>query len=196
MRRTRGLLAATLIGSAVGCHHQPGSDSEPTLTSTALRAGRRAYDGAPPVIPHALLGGACSSCHSATGRALPGLGVAPASPHGKTVGIGTDANCRQCHVFKTTGDIFVRSDFVGRSQAVRSSDRRYPGAPPVTPHDTFAREDCVACHAGLAARPEIVCDHAERLNCAQCHARGGARAEPFVSSFDPSDQASSAPGGR
>jgi cytochrome c-type protein NapB len=79
----------------------------------------------------------------------------------------------------------VRSDFAGRLQGVRGGDRLYAGAPPVTPHDEFMREDCNACHAGPTARPEIVCDHSERVNCAQCHARGGTHAEPFVSPFGP-----------
>src|SRR5438309_206520 len=60
-------------------------------TPTALasesqrRSARRAYDRAPPVIPHPRLGGACIHCHGDTGRELPGIGWAPPNPHLKTL---------------------------------------------------------------------------------------------------------------
>ena len=43
-------------------------DSDGAMKSSgAVRADRRLYDGAPPVIPHAVFGAACSSCHDTEG---------------------------------------------------------------------------------------------------------------------------------
>jgi cytochrome c-type protein NapB len=148
-----------------------------SVTPTSIRADRRYYDGAPPIIPHVPMPGACTGCHTPSGRSLPGLGIAPANPHTRTDGIGSAAMCRQCHVFRATDSVFGGSRFASMKQDLRAGERASPGAPPVIPHALFLREDCVACHAGIAARPEITFDHAERVNCLQCHLRQATTAE-------------------
>lgn len=139
-----------------------------------VRAGRRAYDGAPPVIPHPPFGGPCTNCHSTEARNLPELGIAPPNPHLHTVGFSAGSRCQQCHVFTTTSDLFVEATFLGLAQVPRRGERAYPHAPPTIPHHLFLRESCNACHSGSAVRDEIVCSHAERSRCIQCHARDGA----------------------
>lgn len=139
-------------------------------SSPAVRAERRAFDGAPPVIPHQPLGAPCIQCHNETGMAVPDLGFAPPSPHKDTAREGTMQNCRQCHVFKNAMTAFRDSDFVGRPQTTQKGNRLYPGAPPVMPHPALLRENCRACHDGPAAREELRCTHPDRTRCVQCHA--------------------------
>lgn len=160
------LIAACLTGCSGGGRS---AQSSVEATPTSVRSARRAYDGAPPVIPHALLGSPCLDCHTATGRVLPGLGIAPASPHAPGDAAGRLANCRACHVPATTTNVLIASTFQGLPQTPRRGERGSPGGPPVVPHERFLRESCTACHAGPAARPEIVCGHPERANCVQCH---------------------------
>ncbi|MCY2966040.1 MAG: hypothetical protein NT069_20820 [Planctomycetota bacterium] len=83
--------------------------------------------------------------------------------------MSVDSRCRQCHVFAGTSELFQESTFVGFTGADLRGDRAYPAAPPLIPHAIFMREDCVTCHAGVAARLELVCQHSERTNCRQCH---------------------------
>ena len=137
-------------------------------SSAATRADRRAYDGAPPVIPHAGLGMRCVECHNRMGRQVENLGFAPASPHEKTPGLSMYSNCRQCHVERTTRAVFVANSFEGIPQDLRQG-RRALGAPPVMPHPKFMRDNCQACHTGPAARTSIRTSHPERVRCLQCH---------------------------
>jgi cytochrome c-type protein NapB len=139
--------------------------------STRTRALRRAYDGAPPVIPHVPFGPDCTFCHTAEGKDLSEMGFAPANPHLHTAGMSASSRCRQCHVFARTDRVLVASNFRGLPQVVRRGERAYPDAPPTIPHPVFMRESCNACHAGPAVRPEIRCTHPERMRCLQCHAR-------------------------
>lgn len=138
-------------------------------SSAAVRARRRAYEGAPPVIPHRPFGASCISCHTAEGIAVSGEGFAPPSPHGKTQGMGKMSRCQQCHVFVNTQELFTENNFSGLRQDLRHGNRLNPFAPPVIPHALFMREDCLACHSGLAAREEIRTSHSERQRCLQCH---------------------------
>jgi len=155
------LALATL---AAGC-----AEGGTSPTPATERARRRAYDGAPPVIPHPPQGSPCSVCHGRTAKEVPGLGLAPPSPHEETEGIGATAHCRQCHVFRGTGGVLVESSFAGLRQDLRHGPRHHPLAPPVIPHAVFMRENCSACHCGPAAREEIRCTHPERRLCRQCH---------------------------
>lgn len=152
--------------SLVGC----GEQEEVSVAARPLRvrSERRMYDGAPPVIPHAPLGAACTACHAEHDRVVPGVGIAPANPHAQVEYSGATANCRQCHVFERTDDLFVENAFLGLRHPIRG-DRFYEGAPPAIPHRTFMRETCLSCHSGPAARPEIRTTHPERANCKQCH---------------------------
>jgi hypothetical protein len=157
-----------LLGPASGCGERPTAEVAPA--SLAARAERRAFPGAPPVIPHPPLSGACSSCHTAEGgRVVPAVGIAPANPHTQTPGLSDQARCKQCHVFRQTDAVFAQSEFAAETPAGRSGERAYSGAPPTIPHPHFMREDCRACHDGAAARPEIFCRHGQRVRCLQCH---------------------------
>lgn len=143
--------------------------SEVSKSPAGVRAERRAYDGAPPVIPHRNFGIDCVACHSAEGMEVDDVGFAPPSPHELTPGMSAISRCRQCHVFVTTEAVFRDNDFEGLRQDLRHGARLHPSAPPVIPHKTFMRENCLACHAGPAAREEIRTSHPEGLRCRQCH---------------------------
>ena len=160
------IAAATAVAVAAAC----GGCSEPaTPRSTAERAARRAYDGAPPTIPHDTSLTACLSCHGDEGMAIPGVGFAPASPHGADAD-GSLKRCRQCHVPVSTASVLVKSDLLGLPQAAVRGERATPGAPPTIPHSLQLRQHCLACHGGPAARAEIRTSHPERIRCRQCHA--------------------------
>lgn len=129
---------------------------------------RRAYPGAPPVIPHGLeseegIGGKmCLSCHENGGYVPKYNTYAPVVPHPNLI------NCRQCHVPATTGQVFRASTFVAMPRP--SIDRSaLSGSPPMMPHDLQMRDNCLACHAGPGAVKEIRVPHPERANCRQCH---------------------------
>ena len=138
-------------------------------TAAAARALRRAYDGAPPVIPHENMGMGCMNCHTERGMSLPDVGFAPPMPHEITTGLSAMSNCTQCHVFRETEEVFRGNGFEGLLQDLRAGRQAHALAPPVMPHPVFMRENCSACHTGPAAREEIRCDHPERVRCAQCH---------------------------
>ena len=160
-------LALTVL---VGCDAVDSSATNVQPQLSSVRASRRAFAGAPPVIPHPPLTGTCNSCHTPDGgRVVPSVGIAPANPHTHTPGLSTDSRCKQCHVFGQTDDVFVDTEFVALSASRSQADRAHSSAPPVNPHGLFMREDCNACHAGPAARPEIRCSHSDRLRCQQCH---------------------------
>lgn len=173
-RLTRLVLAgaAALAMAVSGCGDDtvpvPGRD-DAVKSSAQVRATRRAYDGAPPTIPHESFGMRCVACHNMQGRFVPGVGFAPASPHEGTSKAGAAIRCRQCHVFVASQGLFVTSEFVGLQQDLRSGARATPSAPPTIPHRLIMRENCVTCHAGPGAREEIRTSHPERWRCRQCH---------------------------
>jgi cytochrome c-type protein NapB len=158
---------------AAGCSDPdkvPVPDREGAVKSTAaVRAERRAYDGAPPTVPHESFGAACTGCHDERGQSVTGVGFAPTSPHDNTSKAGATTRCRQCHVSRTTDDLFVASEYEGLPQDLAAGDRATEGAPPRIPHRILMRENCVACHDGPGAREEIRTTHAERWRCRQCH---------------------------
>ena len=142
--------------------------------SLADRATRRAYNGAPPVVPHAIdqmSAANCIACHG------PGLAVedrrASRMPHALL------GQCAQCHVEQAgaapTGaggsqvvPLTVASGFVGLP-APESGERAWIGAPPTVPHSTLMRIDCLACH-GATGPLGMRSTHPWRSNCLQCHA--------------------------
>ena len=146
-RRKQASLAFSLAAFLlVGCNPLPdfswyGSGTPVVkLTASTARAGRRAFDGGPPVIPHEPLAGACINCHDADGRALPTLGMAPANPHLETPGIGASANCKQCHVFRNASGNLVANTFKGLPQDLRPGSPKLSGsAPGHAPLDVHAR---------------------------------------------------------
>jgi cytochrome c-type protein NapB len=147
----------------------PNTPSGGVTRSTSTRAAGRAFDGAPPTIPHDAAIGSCTTCHAADGAVIDGVGVAPASPHGEAAADGAFRRCRQCHVPATGAALLVASRFTGLPQGSWKSSRATPGAPPTIPHTLQLRRECLTCHAGPGARPEIRTTHPERVRCRQCH---------------------------
>jgi len=165
--------AATVALLAASCGDDSGTVAVPgrpdaVKTTASLRAERRLFDGAPPVVPHGDFGAACLECHNTTGVAVEGVGFSPPQPHGDEVE-GRMSRCTQCHVFAATAATFRSSTFEGLAQDLRKGERLFVGAPPVIPHPLLLRENCMACHTGPAAREEIRCSHPERDRCQQCH---------------------------
>lgn len=177
------LLSVTV--TSIGCRREVETPTAPALTASDVRAERRAYDGAPPVIPHKSLGAACTTCHTETGKPVPSMAFAPANPHGAA---GHFQNCRQCHLFKRGTDQFADSEFAGLKVEAKKGERLFAGAPPTIPHPTFMRSNCMACHGGPAARPEIRCTHPERILCQQCHVESNSLSE-FVAVSPVADNA-------
>ncbi len=128
----------------------------------------RAYNGAPPAIPHALIskqgigGKTCLQCHENGGFVKQFEAYAPVTPHPELL------NCVQCHVPQNTKAQFVGSNFKTTAPP-NLKNAALPGAPPRIPHALFMRSNCLACHAGPAAPKEIRTTHPLRINCRQCH---------------------------
>lgn len=149
----------------------PGADLDPAARAEALarRAERRAYDGAPPVIPHpveARAMSACLACHE-HGLRL-GAQSAPAIPHPPY------ASCTQCHAPAAPDALAAQArpwpanGFQGLS-APQGGERAWPGAPPVIPHATWMRQECLSCH-GANGAAALRSTHPWRQSCTQCHA--------------------------
>lgn len=133
------------------------------------RLRTRAFDGAPPVVPHRVehqSAQSCLVCHR-DGMQLGNLIATKIShPH--------YANCLGCHV-EQAGSLPVvinaeapENHFAGLLRAGPGT-RAMPGAPPTIPHTTHLRGDCMSCH-GLIARPGLRTTHPWLQNCVQCHA--------------------------
>lgn len=141
-----------------------------------LFESRRAYDGAPPRIPHemtdSLPGMNCLSCHSQGGWVERFRAFAPLTPHPEFT------QCRQCHVPQNTAGLFAGSGFE-RTRA-HPGKPAYEGAPPPMPHGLQMRENCSTCHVGPGAVKEIRTAHPERVNCMQCHVPQVRQAEAFA----------------
>lgn len=141
---------------------------ETRQAALADRARNRAYDGAPPTIPHPVQAGsdsACLTCHGEGIRVGDRVASKVSHPH--------FTNCTQCHVESAhTGmrlqEVSREGSFVGVYRAGPGT-RASPGAPPTIPHATWMREDCTSCH-GLIARPGLRTTHPWLTNCTQCHA--------------------------
>jgi len=135
------------------------------LVALSQRAERRAYNGAPPVIPHPLDqldSASCLACHEAGLR----MGDLRAGriPH------ETYASCTQCHVERSAPPtaLIALNTFDG-IPAPTGGARAWTGAPPTIPHATLMRSDCMSCH-GPAGPLGLRTSHSERLSCTQCHA--------------------------
>jgi cytochrome c-type protein NapB len=156
---------------------QTAADKELAL---ARRAARRAYAGAPPVIPHPASAdqpAVCLSCHANGVRV--GDRIGPQISHRHLT------NCTQCHALDHPGSTApgnlpgdITSDHGAASALNRAVGhpgpsaglRAYPGAPPQMPHPTSMRENCTSCH-GVLGQPGLRTTHPERMNCIQCHAQ-------------------------
>lgn len=140
--------------------------------AVAQRQTRRAFDGAPPVVPHPIAqdsSSACLVCHA--------RGLAVKDRTASKVSHAPFSNCTQCHVPASgpqipIGDTALReplsgNTFVGFS-AFGPGKRAWPGAPPTIPHATLMRSDCLSCH-GPGGLYGLRTPHVERLLCTQCH---------------------------
>lgn len=129
---------------------------------------RRAYPGAPPIIPHPVAKRRrgeplrCLSCHKDGGYVPAYKAYTPVVPHPE------QSNCTQCHVAQATRTPFRGTRWV-RRKPVRLGQSALPGGPPVIPHALQGRTNCLACHAGPAAPKEIRTPHPQRVYCTQCH---------------------------
>lgn len=160
---------------------RPGRDADPAPAdadpaarqrSLARRAERRAYDGAPPVIPHpvdARTVTACLACHE-HGLRLGELTASP-MPH------ESYTSCTQCHAPVAPRELaqqatpWPASTFEGLAAPV-TGERAWTGAPPVISHGTWMREDCLSCHGPNGANG-LRSTHPWRQSCTQCHATRG-----------------------
>jgi nitrate reductase (cytochrome), electron transfer subunit len=142
-------------------------DPEAKLASLRQRSETRAYNGAPPVIPHAvdqMSDAACYACH--------GQGMRIGERVARPMSHGFLSNCTQCHappppaVLSETEP--VENEFVGLAAPV-AGERAWPGAPPTIPHSTWMRENCLACH-GTHGWEGMETTHPWRSACQQCHA--------------------------
>jgi len=140
---------------------------EMKLAALADRAANRAYDGAPPTIPHPVESQSskwCLACHE--GGLKVGERVASRISHRHF------ANCTQCHVQQSMvlahDDTLLENAFSGVKRS-GPGERANLGAPPTMPHHSFMRENCMSCH-GLVTRPGLRTTHPWFANCTQCHA--------------------------
>lgn len=142
----------------------------PEMKSAALtdRAANRAYDGAPPVVPHPVeqqSAANCLACHRE--------GIQVGDRIATKISHAPFSGCTQCHVeLRNSSPVpdeqLTTNSFAGLQRS-GASTRALIGAPPVMPHTTWLREDCLSCH-GLVARAGLRTTHPWLSNCLQCHA--------------------------
>lgn len=138
------------------------------------RQTRRAYDGAPPVVPHPIDQWTAESCLQCHGDALRiGDVVAPGISHPEYT------SCTQCHVsseglgsqWNTSDfDLHTGNHFGGYHQPLEGK-QAYPDSPPTIPHNVHMRQNCMSCHGPMGTSP-IHTSHPERQSCNQCHVPG------------------------
>lgn len=163
MRRVlMAVAAAGVLVAAIALLLRDGNGRE--RARAAYRRVQRAYDGAPPVVPHAvraLQRQECLTCH-AEGMDLGKDGLAPRTPHPE------QTQCLQCHVESIArGEGLAVNTFVGLQEPERGT-RAFKGAPPTVPHDLTTRHNCLGCHGDRGGTP-IRTPHPDRVNCRQCH---------------------------
>jgi cytochrome c-type protein NapB len=156
------------------------ADATPAETAAAIERRKflRAYDGAPPVIPHAidtLKASACTSCHGEDTNLVIG-GKRPSEISHPWI-----TNCTSCHVpadglrqvtALAKDRLVIENSFIGKTSAGHGP-RAYGTAPPTMPHAVWMRQNCMACH-GPGREQAIRTSHPERQNCLQCHAPNAA----------------------
>jgi cytochrome c-type protein NapB len=151
-----------------------GSSQTRFASETELRAkreSRRAYDGAPPIVPHPIAqnsAAVCMQCH--TEATIIGDVVAPAISH------PTYTSCTQCHVSSeglgsrwntAEFDLHTGNRFAGDHEK-KIAEQAYPDSPLTIPHTLHMRQNCLSCHGELGTSP-IRTTHPERTSCLQCH---------------------------
>ena len=138
------------------------------------RESRRAYDGAPPIVPHPIAqdsAASCLQCHRQATRI--GDVVASASPHPEYT------RCSQCHVSSkglgsrwnsSKDDLHSGNQFQGNHRP-KPTEQAYEHSPKTIPHTLHMRQNCISCHGELGTSP-IRTSHPERQSCTQCHVPG------------------------
>ncbi len=139
---------------------------EEKLAALLKREQNRAFNGAPPTIPHPIdqrSDVSCLACHK-EGAITKSLRI-PRMSHELLL------NCTQCHVEGSSQHMaakeFRENDFAGLP-APTEGPRSFKGAPPQIPHTTWMRSDCMSCH-GYAGLQGIRTTHPWRSSCQQCH---------------------------
>jgi len=136
------------------------------------RQGRRAFEGAPPVVPHSIpqdSSAVCLACH--------GAGLAVKDKVASRISHTRYQSCTQCHVSAAGLGVPLRenslliplaeNDFVP-VPAPSKGARAWPTAPPSIPHSTLMRNDCLSCH-GPGGLFGLRTPHPDRQSCLQCH---------------------------
>jgi cytochrome c-type protein NapB len=171
--------AETFRGGAQGARLTASSQEKGGTRTLDKFDSRRAYPGAPPVIPHPLLedktmgGAGCLGCHREGGFVPVYKAYAPVTPHPDYM------NCRQCHVPQKDEPAFGGGSNWQKISGPAVKQAAMPGAPPPIPHALQMRNNCVACHGGPGAVAEIRTPHPERANCRQCHVPAEERSAAF-----------------
>ncbi|MDJ0785405.1 MAG: hypothetical protein QNK05_01280 [Myxococcota bacterium] len=144
----------------------------------APRESRRAFDGAPPTIPHPVSTGSAGECLACHGQGVVlGGRRASALPHAEL------ASCTQCHAPEQAGFTRLAANAAAevgndwRGFASEGGSIAYDGAPPSVPHADWMRENCDACH-GPGGRAPLRTSHPGRQSCLQCHPLAAATAGP------------------
>jgi cytochrome c-type protein NapB len=153
---------------------------EEVAALSARRLSRRAFNGAPPTVPHPIdqhQSTSCLACHGQPTRI--GMVDVPQMSH------AAYTHCIQCHApAHGPGGEFNRTvlplatpslgnAFSGLPPPVGGT-RAYPSAPPTIPHPTAMRQNCVSCH-GPGGSSLVRTTHPQRQNCLQCHALDATR---------------------
>lgn len=153
-------------------------DADKRRAEVDKRRLRRAYAGAPPVVPHPIDqrgAAACMVCHERGLRV--GDVTAPRMSH------EVYFSCTQCHVeannLNVSGAFQPQPNQFEGSNAAGLGDRAWPGAPPTIPHATWMRENCNSCH-NPQQNPGLATSHPWRQSCTQCHAPSADLDQQFV----------------
>lgn len=182
---------APLTADAPGVLEPVEQTEEDKTQALRARAERRAFDGAPPTIPHAIaqMGPPdCLTCHR-TGARIAGR-VAPRMSHQVL------ESCTQCHVVASDPRPVASTPpapdntFVGVPSPT-GGERAWPGAPPTIPHATTMRSECSSCH-GTLGQKGMRTTHPQRQSCTQCHAPSAAL-DQRAPKHDPAPSPSAAP---
>ena len=152
------------------------------LASVERRSERRAFNGAPPEIPHNVPQMSTDNCLACHGEALRIANrTANLLPHPELT------NCMQCHApvgaSPFEGFMLAHNGFSGLPAPVEGQ-RAWDGAPPMIPHSTYMRDNCLACH-GPAGLVGLRTTHPERQSCLQCHAPSAELDQSMTASATP-----------
>lgn len=152
-------------------------DPKEKLQALTRRDQNRAYNGAPPTIPHPIdqiSDASCVACH-VKGAKTQSLRIPQMSHH-------LLSNCTQCHVEKSPRHlepiVFRENSFDGLD-APQAGPRAFAMAPPQIPHATWMRSNCMSCH-GTTGLHGIRTTHPWRNNCQQCHAPAAELDQTFL----------------